>query len=874
MTRARAYKCSLAGVLAGMLLFSGCQAGGFVKPDGSTSTAVSIRLDSLPADLARDDTADIRATVLDENGNAVSVSTINWSTSDPKVATVEPVSSAGAQLTGKDQGTATITASYDQLSASKTLDVHRRPTDLVYVSGSGQTGTAGTQLPDSLVVRAVDRRGDVVSDVDISFVVTSGGGSVSPAGGLTDANGTLKTAWTLGDGTTQQVSARASEAQQRVQQLKDSVVVFTATTGPVVVGLAILPDSPTVNLGDSLQFDAVATISDGTQVNDDQVAWESTDTTVATISSIGLLHGRKAGQAGVIARTTQTATGNTVADTTRVTVASPASTSGTLVISSPDTLYGLGSTQTLTVQARAADGSLITNPDVQWSSLNPQVATVDRVGKVTARALGTALITAASLCCSPDTAGVVVAAPAVGTLTITAPDTLRGIGDTLTLSVDARAADGTVITNPDVQWSSLNPQVATVDSVGKVTARALGTALITAASLCCSPDTAGVVVAAPAVGTLTITAPDTLRGIGDTLTLSVDARAADGTVISNPDVTWMSLNPQVATVDSAGKVTARALGTALITAASLCCSPDTTGLVVAADTVSALGTITISPANDTLSGIGDTLTLFATARDPAGNVIGNPGIQWTSLDPSIATVDSMGTITARAIGTVLITAAAACCAPDSASMTVAQVETVSTDFSTTENPLSEGGRWINGRDAGLDWNNVQTDSGRAFAADFTGQPSRYSDAVAQLTADFAPNQYAQATVYRTPGYSPSVPHEIELLLRFQISAHSARGYEVLWGHDGNMAIVRWNGPVGDYTPLVDNLQVGAAVSGNVLRAEIVDGVIRVYRNGKLVATSPRDTTWQDGHPGIGFWPLPGATLAAYGWQSFSAGTLP
>ena len=194
----------------------------------------------------------------------------------------------------------------------------------------------------------------------------------------------------------------------------------------------------------------------------------------------------------------------------------------------------------------------------------------------------------------------------------------------------------------------------------------------------------------------------------------------------------------------------------------------------------------------------------------------------------------------------------------------------STSFAATENPLSEGGKWINGKAAGLDWNNAQTVPGKAYAADFA---TGYNDPIAVLNTSFTANQYAQGTVYRAPGYSPGVNHEIELLLHFQISANNARGYEVLWAHQGNMAIVRWNGPLGNYTPLVDNLQIGQAVDGDVLRAEIVGNVIKVYKNGALVATGPTDATWTSGQPGMGFWPKPGASPQNYGWKSYLAGSL-
>ena len=180
--------------------------------------------------------------------------------------------------------------------------------------------------------------------------------------------------------------------------------------------------------------------------------------------------------------------------------------------------------------------------------------------------------------------------------------------------------------------------------------------------------------------------------------------------------------------------------------------------------------------------------------------------------------------------------------------------------------------WINGKAVGLDWNNVRTLDGKAFAS---AVASGYNDDIAVLNTTFAANQYAQGTVFRAPGYSPGVSHEVELLLRFWITAHNARGYEVLWGQSGELNIVRWNGVLGDYTPLggVAGPNIGAAVDGDVLCAEIVDRVIKVYKNGSLVFTGPPNSTWTDGEPGMGFWPTAGATPQSYGWKAFEAGSL-
>lgn len=205
------------------------------------------------------------------------------------------------------------------------------------------------------------------------------------------------------------------------------------------------------------------------------------------------------------------------------------------------------------------------------------------------------------------------------------------------------------------------------------------------------------------------------------------------------------------------------------------------------------------------------------------------------------------------------------------------VATYSTNFSSTENPISEGGKWVNGKTVGLDWNDVQAGAGKAYAAELISAV-RYDDSIAHLNSPvFAANQYAQGEVSRVPGYrNPTDKHEIELLLRFRIDANSAGGYEVLWGQAGGIFVVRWNGPLSDYTSLggVPAPGPGPAVDGDILRVEIIGNIISVYKNGNLVVTAhDPNSTWTDGQPGIGFWPTPGSTLESYGWTNFEAGNL-
>ena len=115
------------------------------------------------------------------------------------------------------------------------------------------------------------------------------------------------------------------------------------------------------------------------------------------------------------------------------------------------------------------------------------------------------------------------------------------------------------------QWLSSNPEVATVDGNGLVTAQGTGGATITALASNGQAVRCTVTVTSD-IGRVTLNKNDLLFktvGSKETLTASV-ALESGGSV----PITWVSSNPGVATVDPNGVVTAVADGEAKITALS------------------------------------------------------------------------------------------------------------------------------------------------------------------------------------------------------------------------------------------------------------------------------------------------------------------
>ena len=203
-----------------------------------------------------------------------------------------------------------------------------------------------------------------------------------------------------------------------------------------------------------------------------------------------------------------------------------------------------------------------------------------------------------------------------------------------------------------------------------------------------------------------------------------------------------------------------------------------------------------------------------------------------------------------------------------------------TTFPLDENPIAEGGEWVNGQLLGLDWSDVRTNGqGRAWGLQ-TG--AQYADATALLTGSWPADQYAEATVYLDVLGPPRCHQEVELRLRSAVGAHLNRGYEIYWqvGQTSTayVAVARWHGPFGQFLRIAKLMgtQYGV-VTGDVVRAEIVGSTIRAYRNGVLLV-QVTDTTWTDGAPGVGFnlensqTGCPG-TNADYGFTRFEAGSM-
>lgn len=211
---------------------------------------------------------------------------------------------------------------------------------------------------------------------------------------------------------------------------------------------------------------------------------------------------------------------------------------------------------------------------------------------------------------------------------------------------------------------------------------------------------------------------------------------------------------------------------------------------------------------------------------------------------------------------------------------LAQSHPYTTNFPATENPISQGGLWLNGAADGTSWGNVRTTPGLAFGTVVSGAPP-FNDSTAVLKGTWAANQSASAVVHLTNGSDTDPQEEVELRLNTSITAGSITGYEFDYSVKSGtpyVVIVRWNGTLNSFcyintgsTCTTPNLVSVAVHDGDVLSATNVNGLLTAYVNGVVAATAT-DTTYTNGSPGIGFWDEGGSTgdLAHFGFSSFSA----
>lgn len=409
----------------------------------------------------------------------------------------------------------------------------------------------------------------VVAPLTASVIV---GGELPLQAAVRDVSGQLVTGpvvvWTVQDSTIATVSAagvvaaRAVGSTQVAASANGVSGIASITVMPVpVASVTVAPTRVDLTPGAHSTLGAVPYDAAGNALAGRALVWASSNSSVATVDAAGTVTAVAPGSATV------TVTSEGVSGSAAVSVAVPAVAS--VAIQPRGATLLRGTTLQLSATVTDASGAVISDRALTWKSSNAGVAIVSAAGVVSAVAPGSANISVA-LDDKADTVSISVVAVPVGSVAVQPSSASLTTGQSTTLTATVKDANGNVVTDRAVAWSSSNTIVASVAANGVVKALAAGTAIVSATSDGNSGSATVTVtgsVPASAVYKVLIT-PSSIDNLRRDHSAQLSATAVDekGNAIPGAVFTWHSNNSYVATVNSSGRVTGEHSGTTTITA--------------------------------------------------------------------------------------------------------------------------------------------------------------------------------------------------------------------------------------------------------------------------------------------------------------------
>ena len=379
-----------------------------------------------------------------------------WTSSDPSIATVD-----GGQITAISAGTVTITATYNGYRATTTVTVNNTMGYGLVMSKSSLSVPVGS-----------------TEELSVYYVTYTNGVETSRTDVTSSA--TWKSSYTsiltVSGGTVTGVSKGQAVVTASYRSYSKSCTV--TVTENVTYDYQMTPTSTNLVNGRTTKFTVVKrTFTNGTQTNGQDVSstftWTSSNTSVATVGSNGVVTGAGKGTATITAKYGETTLTGTVTVTPAYTYE--------LVLNRTSMSMAKGATGTIVATYKTyADGVLESSTDVtssaSWSSSSTSVATVSG-GTVTGKGAGTATITATyngkSATCSVTVVG-------SATLSLGWTSATMEKGSVRTNAAIYNPNNGTASTNvtSSAVWKTSNAGVATAGS-GTITAQGKGTCTIT-----------------------------------------------------------------------------------------------------------------------------------------------------------------------------------------------------------------------------------------------------------------------------------------------------------------------------------------------------------------------------------------------------------
>lgn len=565
------------------------------------------------------------------------VRTVTWKSSDETVATVDANGNVRAVAPGK----ATITATSDDepakdkkaAAASCKVSVLRAVEQIELDSLSCQVYKGSTRsvkvtvLPEDASVKDVEWTS---SDPEIV--------SVSSKGVLTgESCGTAV------------VTCAATDGSEIIAQCNVRVIQRVTGMSLSAEEASLLLTSKDENAAKTRLIPSIE--PDNAYVR--TVTWTSSDETVATVDANGNVQAIAPGKATITATSDDEPAKDQKAVAASCKVSVLQSTEKIELNESNCQVYK-GSTRSLSASILPEEASV---KDVEWMSSNPEIVSVSAKGVLTGETCGTAVVT----CAATDGSGVIAQCNVQVIQRVTGMS-LNAEEATLLLIPEDENAAKTQLTpsiEPDnahvrtVTWTSSDETVAAVDANGNVRAIAPGKATITATSDD-EPAKDQKAVAASckvtvhkAVTEIQLDKNELVMDKGKKATLSAKVFPEDAT---EKNVSWVSSNPDVVSINSKGEMTAKACGSVVIS-----CTATDGSTVYDTCRITVIQMVTKLSVKAKKVGVTKDYTYqIPVTLTPADAT--NRRLKWASSNERVATVSGNGVVTAASVGLATITA--------------------------------------------------------------------------------------------------------------------------------------------------------------------------------------------------------------------------
>ena len=486
-------------------------------------TLTSIAVTSNAGSLAKGTLAKLTATGTYSDGTTADItSQMTWSSSNAAVATV----SGQGVVSTLGVGSATLTGSLNGQQGSVSVTITNPAVASLAVTGNA--GSMAKGLTSQLAATATYTDG---STADVTSQVTW---ASSNAGVATVSGQGLVSARGVGNATV--------TGSLGGQQASTSLTVTNAT----LTNLSVASAAGSVAKGLNAQLTATGTYSDGSTADvTSQVAWTSSNASVATVNGQGLVSALGAG--------TATLTGSLAGKQASTSLTITNATLTGLSVTSAAGSVAKGTGTQLTATGTYSDGSTAdVTGQVAWTSSNASVATVSSQGAVSAVGVGSATLTG-SLAGQQKSVTVTITNPVLTGITVTSAAASVAKGLTTQLTATGTYSDGsTADLTSQVTWSSNNPALGSVSAQGLVSTLGVGTATFGASFGGFSASKSVTVTAAQVVSVAV--SPATLNVIVLALqNLTAIATYTDGTTANvTSSATWTSSNVGLLTVTDTG----------------------------------------------------------------------------------------------------------------------------------------------------------------------------------------------------------------------------------------------------------------------------------------------------------------------------------